>query len=54
MALGSSPVAVTYTFDLAVALSKDFLDIHAIMKSGLTLNRVRGMIKTYSQISINW
>ena len=31
------------------ALSKEFLEIQAIVECGFTLKRVRGMIITYSQ-----
>ena len=46
--MGSSPVAVTETPDLAPVLSKEFLDIQATMQCGFTLKRVRDMIITYS------
>ena len=48
--MGSSPVAVTYTSDFAPASSTEFLDIHAAIECGFTLKRIRGMIRTYSQI----
>ena len=37
------------SLDFAPALSKEFLDIQAIIECGFTLKRVREMIKTYSQ-----
>ena len=36
--------------DFAPASSKEFLDIQATIECGLTLKRVRDMIKTYSQL----
>ena len=36
--------------DLALVLSKEFLDIHANIERGFTLKRVRNMIRTYSQM----
>ena len=47
--MGSSPVAVTYTSDIVLVLSKEFLDIQATLECGFTLERVRDMIRTYSQ-----
>ena len=41
--MGSSPVAVTSTSDLAPALSKEFLDIQATIEYGFTLKRVGDM-----------
>ena len=49
MVVGSSPVAVTENSDFTPASSKKFLDIQATIECGLTLERVRDMIKTYSQ-----
>ena len=49
MDVGSSPVAVTYTPDIASVLSKEFLDIQATIECGLTLKRMRDIIKTYSE-----
>ena len=51
MVVGLSAVEVTYTSDFAPALSKGFLDIQATIECVLTLNRVRDMIRTYSQIT---
>ena len=48
--VGSSPVEVTETSDIAFVLSKDFLDIKAKKKCGLTLKHVQDMIRIYSQI----
>ena len=48
MVVGSNPVAVTSPSDFAPASSKEFLDIQATIECGLTLKRVRDMIKTYS------
>ena len=45
--VGSSPVAVTQTLDMATVSSKKFLDIQGIIEYGFTLKRVRDMIKTY-------
>ena len=50
MVVGSSPVAVTLTSDFAPASSKEFLDIQATIECGFTLKRVRGMIRTNSEI----
>ena len=47
--MGSSPVAVTHTLDIAPVSSKELLDIQATIKYGLTLRRVRDIIRTYSQ-----
>ena len=48
--LGSSPVAVTETSDVAPASIKELLDIHAIIEDRFTLKRVRDMTRTYSQM----
>ena len=48
MVLGSNPVAVTSSSDLAPVSSKEFLDIQATIECGFTLKRVRDMTKTYS------
>ena len=45
----SSPVAVTYTSDIAPGSSKEFFDIQATIEWGFTLRRVRDIIRTYSQ-----
>ena len=47
--VGSDPVAVTYTSDMAPVLSKDFLHIQVPMESRFTLNIVRDRIITYGQ-----
>ena len=49
--VGSSPVAVTLTSDIAPVSSKEFLDIHATIECGFTLKRVRDMIRTYGQMN---
>ena len=46
--MGSSPVAVTESSDIAPVSSKEFLDYQATIECGFTLKRVRDMIKTYS------
>ena len=46
--VGSSPVAVTQTSDIAHVSNKNFLNIQATIECGFTLKRVRDMIKTYS------
>ena len=51
MVVGSSPVAVTCTLDIALASSKQFLDIQATTECGFTLKCVRDMIRTYSQLN---
>ena len=48
MVVGSNPIAVTYTLDIAPVLSKDFLDIPANIERKFTLKRIRDMIITYS------
>ena len=53
MVVGSSPVAVTENSDFTPASSKKFLDIQATIECGLTLKRVRDMIRTYSQLKSN-
>ena len=50
--MGSSPVAVTWTSDIAPALSREFLDIQATIEYGFTLKRVHDMIRTYSQLNM--
>ena len=49
MVLGSSPFAVTWTSDFVSVLSKEFLDIQAIIECGFNLKLVRDMIRTYNQ-----
>ena len=51
MVLGLSPVAVTYTSDLALALSKEFLEIQGTIECGFTLKLVRDMTRTYNHDS---
>ena len=46
--VGSSPVAVTKTSDIAPDSSKEFLDIQATIECGFTLKGVRDTIRTYS------
>ena len=48
MVVGLSPVAVIS--DIAPVLSKEFLDIRAIIEGGFTLKHERDMIRTYSQL----
>ena len=50
MALCLSPVAVPSPSDFAPALSKEFFDIHATKECGYTMNRVRDMTRTCSQM----
>ena len=50
MVLGSNPVAVTSPSDFAPASGKEFLDIQATIEYGFTLERVRDMTRTYSQL----
>ena len=52
MVVGSSPVAVTSTSDIVPVSSKEFLNIQAIIECGVTLKRVRNMIRIYIQINI--
>ena len=46
--MGSSPVAVTWTSDIAPVLRKEFLDTQANIECGFTLKRVRSMIRRSS------
>ena len=48
--MGSSPVAVTWTSDLAPASSKKFLDIQGAIECGFTLKRVHDLTRIYSQL----
>ena len=50
--MGSSPVAVTSTSDIAPVSSNEFMNIQAIIECGVTLKRVRDMIRIYIQINI--
>ena len=46
---------MTATGDFAPVSSKEFLDIQAAIECGLTLKRVRDMMRTYSQyLSTPW
>ena len=47
--VGSNPVAVSQTSDMALVLSKEFLDIQATIECRFTLKLARDMLKTYSQ-----
>ena len=47
MVVGSNPVAVTQTSDIAPALSKEFLDIQATTEWKFSLTRVRDIIIAY-------
>ena len=47
--VGSNPVAVTYTSDLASVSSKEFLDIQVTLECRFTLKHVRDMIRTYNE-----
>ena len=49
MVVGSSPVTVILTLDIAPVSSKEFLDIKANIECGFTLKYVRDMIRTYRQ-----
>ena len=46
MVVGSSPVALIETLDIAPCLGKNFLDIQANIESRLTLKRLRDMART--------
>ena len=46
--MGSSPIAVTETSDIAPVSSKEFLDIQATKDCGSTLKCIRDRIRTYS------
>ena len=48
--MGSNPVAVTYTSDIAPASRKEFLDIQASIACRFTLKLLGDIIKTCSQI----
>ena len=50
MVVGSSPVAVTDTSDIALVLIKKFLDIQANRECRFTVKCVRDMTGTYSQM----
>ena len=46
----SSLVAVTWTSDITPISSKEFLDLQTTIECGLTLKRVRDMIRTCNQM----
>ena len=46
--MGSRPVAVISTSDVAPVLSKAFLDTKATIECGFTLKCVRDMVRTYN------
>ena len=48
--VGSNPIAVTWSSDMAPASGKEFLHIQATAEGGFTLELVRDMIKTYNQM----
>ena len=48
--LGSSPVTITSPSDFVPSCSKEFLDIQENIEYGFTLNCVRDMTRTSSQI----
>ena len=50
MVVGSNPVVVTETSDIAAVLNKEFLDIHATAECRFTLKRIWDMIRTHSQM----
>ena len=50
MVVGSSPVAVTETSDIALVSIKEFLDIQANRECRFTVKCVRNMTGTYSQM----
>ena len=50
VAVGSNPIALTLTSDIAPVSSKGFLDIQATIECRFTVKCVRHMIIIYSQI----
>ena len=46
----SSPVAVTYTSDMGIVLSKESLNIQANIEGAFTMKRVHDMTRTYSEM----
>ena len=50
MFVGSNPAAVTYTSDIALVTSKEFLDIHATTWCRFTVKCVGDMIIAYSLV----
>ena len=52
MVVASSPVAITYTSDIAPVLSNEFLDIQTNIECGFTLKSVRDMTIRYGQMNL--
>ena len=52
MIVGSNPVSVTETSDIAPVSTEEFLDIQATTECRFTLKRVHDMIITYIEINI--
>ena len=50
MFVGSDPIAVTKTSDIALVSSKEFFDIEAAIECKFTMKRVRDMIILYRQM----
>ena len=50
--MASNPVAVILTSDVALFLSKNFLNIQATIECSFILKRLRDMIRTYRQFII--
>ena len=50
MVVGSNPVTVSKTSDIAPISSKELFDIEATIEYRLNLKRVRDMITKYSQM----
>ena len=48
VAVGSNPIAVIYTSDIASVSRKEFLDVQAIIECGFTLKHARYMIRIWS------
>ena len=48
VAVCSNPVDVTQISDIALVLSKEFLEIQTIVECRFTLKHVRGMMRIYS------
>ena len=51
--MGLSTVAVTESSDIVPVSSKEFLDIQETIEYGFTLECVRDMIRTYSQLDLS-
>ena len=47
--MGSNPVAVTLTSDMAPVLIKEFLETQETIECRFTLKRIHDMIEKYSQ-----